>query len=801
MFALTTLVYPGVLAMLCVGAGLFVDRISGGWLPGPILPAVGAAALIALSQLCAYISPVAPATPYAMAVLAVAGFALRRERVRTLLRRAPSCGWQLVVPVIAYVLALAPVLLAGRATFSSYLALNDSVVHMIGADFLARHGQDFSHLDLRNSYGLFINAYYNGSYPSGADTLFGGSAFLLGLPLIWAFQPFNAFVLATAAGPAWLLLRLIGLQGGWAALGALCATVPALVYGYELVGSIKEIAALPMILTMGVLVVSHRRWLTGGAFGAAPFALVLAAGISALGAGFGAWVLAAAAILAAVLLGERIAGRQSVRRSLLLAGTGAIVGLICAWPTWVDLPGSVKVAQNIASTSNPGPLRTPLHTEQLLGSWLRGSFKQLPVRGHLTVTHLLIAVTLLACVLGAVHILRSRLYALGSWLAATLAVWVAFTVFATTWVNAKALMLTSPVVMLIAWGGVAALLRASAPRPALRPAPVLLALALAGGVLASDAMQYHGANLAPTVRFQEMSRLNARFAGRGPTLFTDFDEYSLYELRDLDVGGPNFIAAPSALAGTEARYRYPVVLDRLPPADLLAYPLIITRRDPTASRPPSAYRPIWRGTYYVVWSRRPGAPAAIADVGLSGPLAHQCAQIKRLAGRARIERAHLVAAGSPELVSVPLARTSHPARWGHQRQGLVMSTPGRLSAVVTAPRAGTWELWLKGQMMPAVKVALDGHAVASIGSQLGGNSLVPNTMTPLAVSLSAGRHRLSVTRGGSTLAPGDGGSAVLYGIFLTPATAAGQDLLHVVAPDRWRSLCGHSYEWVEAVRA
>ena len=106
------------------------------------------------------------------------------------------------MPVIAYLLALAPVLFAARPSFSSYLALNDSVVHMIGADYLVRHGQDYSHLDLRNSYGRYINGYYNTSYPSGSDTLFGGSGLLLGLPLIWAFQPFNAFMLATAAGPA-----------------------------------------------------------------------------------------------------------------------------------------------------------------------------------------------------------------------------------------------------------------------------------------------------------------------------------------------------------------------------------------------------------------------------------------------------------------------------------------------------------------------------------------------------------------------------------------------------------------------
>src|SRR5260221_9299835 len=114
------------------------------------------------------------------------------------------------------------------------MALADSAVHMMGADFLMRHGQDYSHLDLRNSYGQFINAYYNTSYPSGADTLFGGSAFLLRLPLIWAFQPFNAFVLATATGPAWLLARRMRLDGPPAALAPLTARLGAVGYPHAL---------------------------------------------------------------------------------------------------------------------------------------------------------------------------------------------------------------------------------------------------------------------------------------------------------------------------------------------------------------------------------------------------------------------------------------------------------------------------------------------------------------------------------------------------------------------------------------
>src|SRR5665213_1255469 len=302
MFFATALLYPCVLAALCLGAGLLVDRLSDALLPAALLPAVGAAALIALSHLFTYVSWLAPSTPYLLAFAALAGFALSRARLVAVVARARACAWPIAAAVLAYALALAPVLAAGRTSFSSYMALADSAVHMLGADYLLRHGQHYAHLDLRNSYGQFVNYYYNSSYPSGADTLFGGSALLLRLPLIWAFQPFNAFMLAVAAGPAWLLARKLGLKGAFAALASLTAVLPSLVYAYELFGSVKEIVALAMILTLGALVVCHRQWLAGPARRVIPFALVLAAGVSALGVAFGAWALAAAVVTGAMLV-------------------------------------------------------------------------------------------------------------------------------------------------------------------------------------------------------------------------------------------------------------------------------------------------------------------------------------------------------------------------------------------------------------------------------------------------------------------------------------------------------------------
>ncbi len=78
----------------------------------------------------------------------------------------------------------------------------------------------------------------------------------------------------------------------------------------------------------------------------------------------------------------------------------------------------------------------------------------------------------------------------------------------------------------------------------------------------------------------------------------------------------------------------------------------------------------------------------------------------------------LVAAEAAELVRVALARSSHPRRWGHEREGLVMSEPGRLTASFALPASGEWRVWVQGQIMPAVQLSVDGRTIESIAGQL-----------------------------------------------------------------------------------
>jgi hypothetical protein len=679
------------------------------------------------------------------------------------------------------------------------MALADSAVHMMGADYLISHGQDYSHLDVRNSYGAFLDAYYNTSYPSGADTMFGASAMLLRLPLIWAFQPFNAFMLALVTGPAWVLARRIGLERAWAATAVLTITLPAIVYAYELIGSVKEIVALALIMSLGALLVSHKRWLWMGARGAIPFALTIAAGVSTLGLAFGAWALIVTLVLMIVAIAALAKGARSARSLLGPSALAALVLLVGAWPTWSRLSQSLHVAQAIALTSNPGNLRSPLRPTQLLGVWLGGSYKLVPTGVALTLTYVLGALVLFAALVGLGNVVRSRWYALAAWFASMIALWLALGKYATTWADAKTLMLTSPIVMLMAWAGVAALRGTGGLARGMIAA--LVASVLLGGVLASDAFQYNRANLAPTARYEELAALDSRFAGRGPTLFTDFDEYALYELRDMDVAGPNFAYPPPALAAAAGGYGRPVDLDRVAPKALVGYPLIVTRRDPSAQRPPAAYKLRWQGSYYQVWARMPAARPALLHTSLAGAPSARCARIVRLGRRARSHGARLVAALEPRLVvvSIPRLRRHRPVGWARARAGILMRTPGSLQIAFKLPSRGVWQVWLKADLMRELRVWIDGRLLGSLGGQLGGNSLIPNTLSPLRVRLSRGEHTLALTRLGASLAPGDGGAALLTAIFLTPSTRAGEPRLVNVSPVDARSLCGRSVQWLELV--
>ena len=232
----------------------------------------------------------------------------------------------------------------------------------------------------------------------------------------------------------------------------------------------------------------------------------------------------------------------------------------------------------------------------------------------------------------------------------------------------------------------------------------VLALVITAGVLASDELQYNSAGLAPTARYEELAKVDRAFAGKGPALLTDFDEYSLYSLRDLDVGAPDFIYPAARLERGRAGLRQAVLTrsdrtgrarqlpaDRRPPRPL--------RATPAARLPARVAGHLLRG----LEAPRRSAPWRSGTPALRGGAAQRCATIAgvaRSAGpRGSSDRSDRAAA------RVRVDRPPPPAALlGSETRRRVMKRAGTLRGAVTIPRAGWWDLWLRGQLMPSIDV-------------------------------------------------------------------------------------------------
>ena len=261
-----------------------------------------------------------------------------------------------------------------------------------------------------------------------------------------------------------------------------------------------------------------------------------------------------------------------------------------------------------------------------------------------------------ACLLlGLIRLGRNRAWSVLAFVAISYVVWDFLTHRGTNWTDAKLLMLLSPVVMLTALIGAFGLMDARR-----RTEGLVLAGAIVFGVLASDALLYHATNMAPTQRYVELSAIGARFAGQGPTLTPDFDEYALYALRDMRDDSPGLAyPGPFQFVRVAGAYGHSYDLDALALPSVERFP---TTHAPLAdlSRPPSNYVLVWSGPYYTVWRRSGPAPPASS----AGATAHTSPRRSRTARGAawRMAQRHgerLAYAARP-LNAWPPGTASHP---------------------------------------------------------------------------------------------------------------------------------------------
>jgi hypothetical protein len=808
-FPMVVVGFPLLLALLALGAGLLVERLAGVRLPFALLPALGFATLVVVSQFTTWPSTLAPATPWILLALALGGFALAGRRLIERWRSRRG-GWWLApgAGLATYLTVSAPVLAAGRLTFPGYLLDTTGAIQLAGAERLLHHGRDFTNGFA--GYGATLVAYFGHGYPSGGHTVFAATGWLSGQDLLWLYAPYQAMELAFAALVLAFLAERAGLSRAAAALAGWMAAVPALVYAYALMGSVKELTALPLLLLMGALVVLAAQTASarGGVRTVLPFAVAGAAALGAIGIAASPWVglfaLAGLAFAAPVLLARRRGRRALGVGAVALAGTTAVLGL----PTLGPLSSTLRLAtslsgSNAAAANDPGNLLRPLRFVQTLGVWLGESHRADP--RYLNQSYALIGIVAVCAVLGLSLLVRRRAWALLAFVAVSLVVWEGLTRRGTEWTDAKVLMLLSPVAMLMAMVGAFRAVEGHNRVGAMgrhKVEGVLLAGTIAIGVLGSDALAYHGTGLAPTQRYSELRSIGQRFAGQGPTFVSDFDEYTLYLLRNSQPNAPGiaYHGVITLANGSNPSYGHSYDLDAIAQQTLQQYRLIVMRRSPAWSRPPGNFALVWNGPSYEVW-RRVGAPPKVhlaLGAGLQPVASAPCRQLRGLARVAQGDGGRLEFAARAANIVVNMAVAAHSPNTvklsdleGEPQYQFI--GPARVEVGFRAPRTGRYELWLGGNVDRPLRVLLDGRLVGSPSETLGGDASKYLVGT---VNLRAGRHDLQFIRGGGSLRPGDDASTLLDGVLFEPVSAE-HEIVSSVAPSAWRSLCGRELDWVE----
>ncbi len=681
------LVFPLLLAVICLGCGLVVARCSRTRIQPTLLVPAGFAAVVVVGLFTTLTQQTARLTVPVLLAVAALGLASSVPRTRPAIEL-----WAVGSAIAVFAVFAAPVVLSGDATFAGYIKLDDTATFLAIADRAIEHGRSLEGL-APSSYeaALAFNLHF---YPLGSLLPLGAGAALTGQDAAWLYQPYLAFLAALLALVLYQLAALVVSSRPLRATAAVLASQAALLYGYALWGGVKELAAAPLVALVAVLTGavfhSNRRSLAVVPLGVAGAALV---GVLSIGAA--AWLLPVL-VVAGVSLLRRGDGRKPLLLGVVVAALVVPSLLVARLVLGAGVLGSLRNRHEL------GNLVAPLNPLQLVGIWPTGDFRFRPE--EIGATYALLALVVGAALIGLVLAVSRRAWEIALYAASALGACLAFAVFGSPWLEAKAFAIASPAVIFAAVLGCAAVIGRG------RRVEGFVALAaVATGVLWSNALAYREVNLAPREQLAELEQIGEDFAGAGPALMTEYQPYGVrHFLRRLDPEGASELRRrPVALKdGSMLPKGGYAELSAFRPADILLYRTLVLRRSPVESRPPAVFRLAWSGRFYEVWQRDAQAISSAALPCHDGAVVHP----------------------------VP--------------------TAGEIPVVV--PRSGRYDLWVGGSFRGRLEAFVDGKRVASSSHQLNHDG----QYAPLAqLSLTAGRHAVDLRQRTPALQPGSGGSA------------------------------------------
>jgi len=774
------LVFPLLLSVLAYGCGLLVRQIAGLDLPAALILPLGLATIIVAAQLSTSFEATAGLTGPFVVVLAAVGLVVSRRTRRSLPSRP-----EIAAALAVFVVFAVPIVALGEATIAGYMKLEDGSLFLALAESALERGRGLQ--GYTDSGYLII--YNSGDYPVGAFLPFAIGGRLLGEEIAWLLQPYLALLSAMLALTLQPLCAAVVRSPWRRALVAFIAAQAALLFGFAMWGGVKELTAAWLIPLAAALLARAANAATGWR-SLVPLAVTTAAAVAALSFGALAWLGVPFAV-AFVLMVRSSGFAMSLKRAAAFTLVSVPI-LIPALPTAgiVTSAGSRAV---LTSQEEIGTLLQPLSIFQAAGVWLTGDFRLRPEYPLATLA--LIVLVLAASVAGARAFRRNDgqsalLYAAGG-----ITGCVAIVSQGSPWVDAKALATVAPLPVFLAMAA-----GAHAAEAGRRVAGRCVVGLVAVGVLASNALAYREVTLAPRDRFEELARIDELFAGQGPTLLTREDIYAnRYFLRDMavDNAAENRWHRPIKLRDGRDIPRFRSVdIDQLSADTVGQFRLLVLRRSPIGSRPPSNFELVWRGRWYDVWRRT--SPMPEARLALGSPLdageTPECATLRRFADRHRALRLATARARDTIVLELPAGRL--PRGWDADRRvpgAATASQSGTVEIPFELPHGGRWQMWVGGAVFGRLALTIDGRQVATMRHRLNR----ANEYEPVArLTMAPGRHRL-VFHYDERLLAGANDRYLMGPVALTPVGPPAKPAF--VTARNIESLCGERLDWVEAV--
>jgi hypothetical protein len=780
-----------VLLAAAIGAGELVGQAARRRLATSLLLPVGLAALVVAAAWSVWLGVPVVAVALAGGLLALLG-----ARTAWARRDAARAG---VLAVAAVMLAYAaPFLVSGQPTVGAYTSLADPAIHLVGADGL--FGGASASAMQPGAFRAFYDGYFENGYPTGGAALLGALSHGLGADPLHALMPLMLVALAALSAALWHLAAPLvpneRLRGIVAALPA----APALVATFATNGSQKELLAVALLATTAAAL---RAPLAAFDDDLRPRDLLVAcvpaaATLAAIGLAAGIYLAPLALLVGASLL-------RAPRRAAWVAGVGVLLTVVLAAPTlaiarrYVDVSGG-----SLTSAVELGNLIWPLPTDLVLGIWI-GPDIRLPA-AHQLPTHLAAACVALLALLGwgaaARRIRESAIVPVLAWGLAIAAGSVLAIRAGSPWADAKALTIASPVVMFgAALGAVVGL---GAGRRAVRLAVVGVgAVAAAGLGLTAILIAYNLAPL-PADRYAELATVDARFAGQGPMGVGEFEEYGRHVLRDVPI---RFAHDPYARLGSAGSFGVSADQDELDPAEVQALRLLLVRRGPQGSRPPSNFERVWRGRWYEVW-RRTAAPAprihlALGGWSTGGLATPTCQEIEQLAASAQPGE-QLVAAVRPVVAVGSTTGAVRPTGWLVDRSDPTVLLPregGRITVPLKLGPAAAGQriaVWWDVSTLRAVHVRAGGVTATVPPVTLNQRHSATHVLDARADA--SGRLVISLAPAGARPRPAWGNIADRWGqLFAVVASGPREPQLVRVPAAQAERLCGRPLDWLELV--